>query len=167
MTQHYVLILGKKSMFESFIVTTKHRPKWQAGRINLVGGHVEEDETPEDAAEREFFEETGFYGHDYKKLGEITGKSFVVHCFKCIIDVCGPAPIHPREGETEQPYWTSFYSIKDNPRLMPNLQVIIPLMLNDVSGWSILDDSDSTRFTTHHFGITVPSTTESFAHEVA
>lgn len=89
-----------------------------------------------------------------------------MHCFKCTIDVCGPAPIIPREGETEQPYWTSFHSIKDNPRLMPNLQVIIPLMMEDVKGWTILDDKDSTRFTTHSFTVTVPSTTQSFAHEV-
>lgn len=164
--QEYVLILGKKSMFDSFIVLQKHRPAWQKGRINLIGGHVEEGETPQEAAEREFHEETGFFGHDYKKLGEITGKSFVVHCFKCVIDVCGPAPILPREGETEQPYWTSFYSIKDDPRLMPNLQVMIPLMMNDVGGWTIIDDNDSTKATTHGFVVNVKSSMESFAHEV-
>ncbi len=153
-------------MFDSFIVLQKHRPTWQRGRINLIGGHVEDGETPQAAAEREFHEETGFFGHNYKKLGEITGKSFVVHCFKCIIDVCGPAPIKPREGETEQPYWTSFYNIKDDPRLMPNLQVMIPLMMNDVSGWSIIDDNDSTKATIHGFVVNVKSSMESFAHEV-
>ena len=37
----------------------KNRPKWQAGRHNGIGGHIEEGETPEQAMVREFTEETG------------------------------------------------------------------------------------------------------------
>jgi hypothetical protein len=37
----------------------KKRPKWQAGKLNGVGGHVEEGEPPRNAMAREFFEETG------------------------------------------------------------------------------------------------------------
>lgn len=166
MTQHYVLIFAKKFLYDSFIAVKKHRPKWQAGRINLPGGHVEDGEDPEHAAVRELEEETGYSGENFEKMGEITGKAFVVHCYRCTIDVCGPAPINPREGETERPHWTSFYAIKDDPRLMPNLQVIIPLMLEGVKGWSILDDTDSTKNTTHGFIVNVPSSMESFAHEV-
>lgn len=36
----------------------KNRPEWQAGRLNGIGGHVEPGERPEDAMEREFWEET-------------------------------------------------------------------------------------------------------------
>lgn len=36
----------------------KNRPEWQAGRLNGIGGHVESGERPEDAMEREFWEET-------------------------------------------------------------------------------------------------------------
>lgn len=166
MSQDYVLVLAKKFLYDSFIAVVKHRPSWQKGRINLVGGHVEDGETLEEAASRELHEETGYFGDNYEKLGEIVGDNFVVHCFKCTIDVCGPAPIIPRPGETERPYWTSFYNIKDDPRLMPNLQVIIPLMMEGVKDWSIFDNADSTKSTRHTFSVTVPSTTESFAHEV-
>lgn len=37
----------------------KNRPEWQAGKLNGIGGHVEEDELPMDAMVREFEEETG------------------------------------------------------------------------------------------------------------
>lgn len=37
----------------------KKRPEWQAGKLNGVGGHVEEGEPPRNAMAREFFEETG------------------------------------------------------------------------------------------------------------
>lgn len=37
----------------------KNRPEWQAGRLNGIGGHIELNERPWDAMEREFLEETG------------------------------------------------------------------------------------------------------------
>jgi 8-oxo-dGTP pyrophosphatase MutT (NUDIX family) len=37
----------------------KNRPKWQAGRYNGIGGHVEDNETIAEAMKREFLEETG------------------------------------------------------------------------------------------------------------
>lgn len=41
------------------VVITKNRPKWQAGRWNGVGGHVEKGESPKQCVVREFEEETG------------------------------------------------------------------------------------------------------------
>lgn len=43
------------------LLIEKKRPKWQAGRLNGVGGHIEENETPLDAMVREFREETGLH----------------------------------------------------------------------------------------------------------
>lgn len=37
----------------------KLRPKWQFRKLNGVGGHIEENESLEDAMSREFFEEAG------------------------------------------------------------------------------------------------------------
>lgn len=37
----------------------KNRPEWQAGLRNGIGGKIEPGEEPENAMEREFFEETG------------------------------------------------------------------------------------------------------------
>ena len=37
----------------------KNRPDWQKGKLNGIGGHIEENETPDEAMRREFQEETG------------------------------------------------------------------------------------------------------------
>ncbi len=41
------------------VLIEKKRPEWQIGFLNGVGGHVEFSETPAEAMEREFEEETG------------------------------------------------------------------------------------------------------------
>lgn len=44
----------------------KNRPAWQAGKLNGIGGHIEEsDHFPLAAMRREFEEETGIYLHDW------------------------------------------------------------------------------------------------------
>jgi 8-oxo-dGTP diphosphatase len=41
------------------VLIRKTHPDWAAGRLNGVGGHIENGETPEEAMAREFQEETG------------------------------------------------------------------------------------------------------------
>lgn len=43
----------------------KTHPDWQAGKLNGVGGKVEENETPMNAMVREFEEETGQYEENW------------------------------------------------------------------------------------------------------
>jgi 8-oxo-dGTP diphosphatase len=72
-------------MFEGTRVALilKQRPKWQRGRLNGVGGHIEEGETPAQAMAREFEEETGFQTEpgDWKPLVVLSGDDFKVHFF--------------------------------------------------------------------------------------
>ncbi len=42
------------------VLVRKERPSWQKGRLNGVGGHLEEGEDELQAMVREFHEETGF-----------------------------------------------------------------------------------------------------------
>jgi 8-oxo-dGTP pyrophosphatase MutT (NUDIX family) len=44
---------------EQVALIVKNRPKWQAGKLNGIGGHVEPGETVHEAMVREFQEETG------------------------------------------------------------------------------------------------------------
>jgi 8-oxo-dGTP diphosphatase len=41
------------------LLIQKNRPDWQAGKLNGIGGHVEEGETDREAMSREFQEEAG------------------------------------------------------------------------------------------------------------
>ena len=45
------------------VLVRKNRPEWQKGRLNGVGGHIEEsDPDAKYAMDREFGEETGVWG---------------------------------------------------------------------------------------------------------
>lgn len=165
--KHYVLVLAKSKSCcgkePKFLVVRKHRPAWQRGRLNLVGGHVEENEDAFFAATRELHEETGLIGSDWLQVGAVRGFDFHIDCYTTNVKFEDPKP---REGETEEVFWTTFSDIKDNPRLMPNLKAMIPMMLVSATDWVILDDGDSQTSNRHVFSIEVASTTENFSHEV-
>ena len=164
--QHYVLILAKSKDYykePKFLVVRKHRPAWQRGRINIPGGHVEAGEDAFYAATRELYEETGLIGNGWVRAGAVTGDDFHIDCYTATVMFEDPKP---REGETEEVFWTTFNDIKDNPRLMPNLKAMIPMMLAGVTDWVIIDNGDSQTSNRHTFSIEVPSTTQNFSHEV-
>jgi len=54
------------------LLILKEKPG-QKGRLNLVGGKVEEGETPEKAAHRELKEEAGWLAADMKKQKKLNG----------------------------------------------------------------------------------------------
>lgn len=64
------------------VLVKKNRPKWQEGRYNGVGGHIEERERPEDAMQREFHEETGHDRNDWELYTTLEGNDFIVHFFR-------------------------------------------------------------------------------------
>jgi 8-oxo-dGTP diphosphatase len=74
----------------------KDRPAWQAGKLNGIGGKMEDaDRSPLCAMIREFREETGAetIPQDWKHFADMKGEDFDgkgiyrVHCFTCFGDV--------------------------------------------------------------------------------
>lgn len=57
--KHYVAGFVFNFAKDKVILIEKKRPKWQKGLLNGVGGHIELEEAPLDAIQREFKEETG------------------------------------------------------------------------------------------------------------
>lgn len=55
----YVLGFTFSPTFSHVLLLWKNRPAWQAGKLNGIGGKIEEGETAEEAMAREFTEETG------------------------------------------------------------------------------------------------------------
>lgn len=135
------------------MLVLKNKPAWQKGRLNLVGGKVEPGETPQQAAKRELAEETGFSSDhimidsvsDPTLCGKILGVDSVIYCFVCSLHCPSniqPSP-EPRADETETVAWHHWDEVKDDPRLIPNLRVIIPLLNQDSRGWTIVDQNSS------------------------
>lgn len=55
----YALGFLLRPKLDKVLLIRKCKPAWQAGRLNGIGGHLLENETPLDGMRREFLEETG------------------------------------------------------------------------------------------------------------
>jgi 8-oxo-dGTP pyrophosphatase MutT (NUDIX family) len=132
----------------------KKRPAWQKGRLNLVGGKIEDGETPDEAARRELKEEAGWSASDMRKMGEIIGLDSLVHCFVADIERLH-IPL-PRDEETEEVEWRIWNDVKNDYRLMPNLRIIIPLLHTETKGWRIVDQESSVGVDSHKVSVELP-----------
>ena len=57
--QHYVVGLAFNLDFSKLLLIRKTKPAWQAGKLNGIGGKVEQGENARDVMVREFEEECG------------------------------------------------------------------------------------------------------------
>ena len=73
-------VLGFLFSENSFSVALirKTKPKWQAGRLNGIGGKVEEGERYHTAMVREFKEETGVLIPEWHCFGSMKGADWIV-----------------------------------------------------------------------------------------
>lgn len=114
----------------------KTKPEWQAGRINGIGGKVEDGEEYVDCMVREAEEETGIKSKskDWVSTGVIEGKDAVIATFG-----------YQYEGELfdafvyekEKIEWFSVQEIPDN--VIMNLNWLIPLTIEKIRDAKILD----------------------------
>lgn len=78
-------VLGFLFTHSGVVLIQKNTPEWQRGKLNGIGGSIEEGETPYAAMVREFAEETGLQQLEWNKLGIMHGKGragpFIMHVF--------------------------------------------------------------------------------------
>ena len=68
--------------FRRVVLIRKNRPDWQKGKLNGVGGRVEENEDPLQAIRREFEEETGLPVPGWSSFCDLRiGDELSVHFF--------------------------------------------------------------------------------------
>lgn len=76
----YVLGIMFSEDEKKVLTIWKNRPSWQLNKLNGVGGKLEDGETPIQAMNREFSEETGFVAKHYMPIdekGEYTTDSLI------------------------------------------------------------------------------------------
>ena len=98
-----------RSENEVLLIKRKDLPVWV-----LPGGGIEENETPEEACQRELFEETGIHGIVSRKLGYAPAiNRFIAgaHLFECTMSTDPYQPLYPQEESEE----VAFYSIDRLP----------------------------------------------------
>jgi 8-oxo-dGTP pyrophosphatase MutT (NUDIX family) len=126
----YVLCVVK--VFYGVLLIEKKRPAWQSGKWNLPGGHVEPDETPEQAAIRELSEESNLSCHGARRLGLVQGPDYRCHVVQCFVNAT-----YPLRTKTDEPVF--FVDVNDalaHENVIPNLKLIIPLA-DYLEGWVI------------------------------
>lgn len=110
----------------------KTKPEWQKGKLNGIGGKVEERELPEEAMEREFFEETGVMlpAIGWRMFATMYSGDHIIHCFTAIVLERGIALTSGEEGDV---HWYHARSPGGRPDELPNLTWLIPMaLLNDI-----------------------------------
>ena len=122
--QEYVCGFAFNSDATSVALIRKLRPKWQAGKLNGIGGHIEENESAGAAMVREFKEETELHVtwwqqflwlHDRKHKGRVKFyRAFDVHLEKL-------------RSVTEERIGVYTVSYVLSLSVIPNLRWIIPL----------------------------------------
>lgn len=80
--QEYVLGFAFDLECNNVVLIEKNRPHWQKGKLNGVGGKIENNETPYIAMQREFLEETGVNIKKWYNFCTLVGSDFKVYCFK-------------------------------------------------------------------------------------
>ncbi|HYK08329.1 MAG TPA: NUDIX domain-containing protein [Candidatus Eisenbacteria bacterium] len=105
----------------------KNRPEWQMGKVNGLGGKIEENETPQDCITREVQEETGLStkNADWQLAGTLHSSIFETSVlFATYQDSFGK-----ETSQTDE--IIEWFSIKDLPTsIMSNLSWLIPLCLD-------------------------------------
>lgn len=105
------------------VLIEKKRPTWQIGKLNGVGGHVEENETPEAAMSREFFEETGVSINSWKSFVVLGGVDWSVNFFYAI------GPVDNCDSTTDEDI--KIVDVDNLPmHVVGNLHWLIPLALD-------------------------------------
>lgn len=66
------------------VLIWKEKPAWQKGKLNGIGGKIEEGETPADAMAREFEEETGLTHRAWFCFITIHGEGWECNFFAAI-----------------------------------------------------------------------------------
>jgi 8-oxo-dGTP diphosphatase len=135
--QKYVLVFpyDPTGEPERVMLIRKAKPEWQKGRLNLVGGKVEPGESFDQAAEREFREETSVYADNFRRVGTIRSDNsdFVIGVYTCLarnMDIVSE--------ELERVDWYEWEYVKNDPALMDNLKTVIPLLRAGMQGWALM-----------------------------
>jgi len=132
--QEYVLGFLFNKQGNMVWLIRKNKPQWQAGKLNGIGGKVEENEKPHVAMRREFKEEAGLDIEDWKFYGTMNDKdhTFIVYCYYAYSDEMATTMTEESVGV----YSSEFLPLN----VIPNLRWLIPMAL------SFKDDKNATNF---------------------
>lgn len=143
--KHYVVGFVFDRHFKSVLLIHKLKPEWQAGKLNGVGGKVEEGEDLDTAMTREFQEETGMDvpEHMWRKYCTTIARDGTVHFFTTYANF--DSRVIPQQLEVEKIVWKHYDPLAAN--VIDNLRWLIPMALAEVP---VVADVDETQGNLRH-----------------
>jgi len=123
--------------FQNVVLLTKARPDWQAGKLNGVGGKVEDDETHGSAMNREWFEETGVpLTSPWTRVVKMHDSEWVVDVFTThILNEAALQAVHNTK-ERDEP--VSIHRVNNLPsHSLDNLHWLISMCIHPPQGYNI------------------------------
>jgi 8-oxo-dGTP diphosphatase len=79
------MVVGFPLDYSLVYLIKKKRPDWQAGKLNGIGGHVEEGENAKEAMIRECYEETGTKITDWRHVCVMKGDDWYLDVFTTLL----------------------------------------------------------------------------------
>ncbi len=124
MKTKYALGFIFDSSLSSVLLIQKNRPTWQRGKLNGVGGHVEENEKPVLTFAREVLEETNIVLNkkDIQHIGSMEGSDWYNYVFTTIYT---GKKEHSRTMTDEKIVWVKVDKLPK--KVISNLTWLIPL----------------------------------------
>jgi 8-oxo-dGTP diphosphatase len=130
--KRYVLGFAFSLDATKVVLIRKTRPEWQKGRFNGVGGRMEMDETPLQAMEREWREETNSMAPiKWTKFGRLHGPDWEVHLFHAQDDSTCAVFNQGEEGVCFPCMCTTV--LERGAHVLPNLRYLIPMAINHIT----------------------------------
>ena len=123
---NYTIGICFNSDLSKVVLMLKDRPDWQKGKWNFPGGHIEDNEIPEECVTREFKEECNIDSNpkEWQYIGRLTDKLNYDCYIYTIINISSDL----KTMETEIVDWCY---IKDLPvNCISNVYWLIPFAIN-------------------------------------
>lgn len=124
-----------KDLNGNIALVRKNKPKWQAGRLNGIGGGIEPGEPPMGAMRREWLEETGDWHGDWTRFAEVRFADVAIHFFKAKV---AELPAFPPVNDIGERIEVHPYELAVRyPDMIQNLKWLLPLAFEDLDGLSV------------------------------
>jgi 8-oxo-dGTP diphosphatase len=125
---------------EAVLLIQKNRPTWQAGKLNGIGGRIEDGETPDDAMRREFLEETGVDYAAWQRFCTLRDeRGWLVHFY------LGSGDLLKAKSQTDEKVLCCGLRALHQTQALPNLHWLIPMALSlkheRINRWEIQERS--------------------------
>jgi 8-oxo-dGTP diphosphatase len=108
----------------SVLLLRKNRPSWQEGKLNGIGGKVEDGENPIQSMRRECIEEVGIVVDSWSQFCVLSDeRGWRIHFFSTVGPILNASPMTDEKPEVVSAFALPF-------DVIPNLKWLIPMALS-------------------------------------